>query len=98
MARAQTRRLCPEPAKDRRTNDLGLAYENYIKSIANPENPTPAYMGYQLPNVASVVSFDDCEHSTGTMVEIKDGYAGFLEVTGAKGSLQASFWSRQGTR
>ncbi len=72
-------KLCPDPMKDRRTNDLGLAYENYIKSIVNPENPTPPFMGYELPNGASAVSFDDCEHSTGTMVEIKDGYAGFLE-------------------
>lgn len=72
-------RLCPDPVKDKRTNDRGLAYENYIKSIVNPGNPTPPYMGYQLPNVAKAVTFDDCEHSTGTMVEIKDGYAKFLE-------------------
>ena len=71
-------RLCPDTAKDKRTNDLGLDYENYIKSIVNPENPTPTYMGYTLPKVAGSVAFDDCEHSTGTMVEIKDGYAGFL--------------------
>jgi Restriction endonuclease fold toxin 5 len=72
-------RLCPDPVKDRRTNDLGLDYENYIKRVVNPENPTPSYMGYVLSNVAKAVSFDDCEHSTGTMVEIKDGYAEFLE-------------------
>lgn len=72
-------RLCPAPVKDRRTNDLGLDYENYIKSIVNPVNPTPPYMGYQLPNLTRAVSFDDCEHSTGTMIEIKDGYAEFLE-------------------
>jgi hypothetical protein len=71
-------RLCPDTAKDKRTNELGLDYENYIKSIVNPENPTPSYMGYVLSNIARPVSFDDCEHSTGTMVEIKDGYAGFL--------------------
>ena len=71
-------KLCPDPVKDKRTNDLGLAYENYIKGIVNPENPTPSYLGYVLPNAARIVSFDDCEQSTGTMVEIKDGYAGFL--------------------
>jgi len=73
-------RLCPDPKKDRRTNEMGLDYENYIKSIVNPENPTPPFMGYKLPNAARAVSFDDCEHSTGTMVEIKDGYAEFLET------------------
>jgi len=72
-------RLCPDTAKDKRTNNLGLDYENYIKSIVNPENPTPTYMGYMLSKVAGSVAFDDCEHSTGTMVEIKDGYEGFLD-------------------
>ncbi len=72
-------RLCPAPVKDKRTNDLGLEYENYIKSIVNPENPTPPFMGYKLPKVVGAVTFDDCEHSTGTMVEIKDGYEEFLE-------------------
>ncbi|HEY1978858.1 MAG TPA: hypothetical protein VGH13_02135 [Xanthobacteraceae bacterium] len=72
-------RLCPDTVKDKRTNDLGLDYEDYIKSIVNPENPTPTYMGYTLPKVAGSVAFDDCEHSTGTMVEIKDGYAGFFD-------------------
>ncbi len=38
-------RLCPEPVKDRRTNDLGLDYENYIKSVVNSENPTPPLYG-----------------------------------------------------
>jgi hypothetical protein len=77
-------RLCPLPVKDKRTNDLGLEYENYIKGLVNPENPTPPYMGYKLPNAARVVSFDDCEHSTGTMIEIKDGYEGFLKDAGGK--------------
>jgi hypothetical protein len=84
-------RLCPAPVKDRRTNDIGLDYENYIKSIVNPENPTPPYFGYELPNVVRAVSFDDCEHSTGTMVENKDGYAGFLESDWGKGLVAEIF-------
>lgn len=84
-------RLCPDVTKDRRTNDLGLDYENYIKAIVNPENPTPPYMGYKLPNGGKWVSFDDCEHSTGTMVEIKDGYAGFLNSDWGKTFLEALF-------
>jgi hypothetical protein len=84
-------RLCPDPVKDRRTNDKGLAYENYIKTIVNPENPTPPYMGYQLSNIARAVTFDDCEHSTGTMVEIKDGYAKFLESDWGKGVVKGLF-------
>ncbi len=84
-------KLCPDPVKDRRTNDIGLDYENYIKSIVNPENPTPPFMGYELPNDARAVSFDDCEHSTGTMVEIKDGYAGFLESDWGKQLVEQMF-------
>jgi hypothetical protein len=84
-------RLCPVPVKDRRTNKMGLEYENYIKSIVNPENPTLPYMGYKLPNAVRVVSFDDCEHSTGTMVEIKDGYAGFLEDDWGRAFLKEMF-------
>jgi hypothetical protein len=80
-------RFCPLPVKDKRTNDFGLDYENYIKSIVNPENPTPPFMGHVLPNTAKAVTFDDCEHSTGTMVEIKDGYEGFLASTWGKGFL-----------
>lgn len=84
-------RFCPLPVKDKRTNDFGLDYENYIKSIVNPGNPTPPFMGYVLPNTAKAVTFDDCEHSTGTMVEIKDGYEGFLASTWGKGFLAGIF-------
>lgn len=84
-------RFCPDPSKDRRTNDKGLGYENYIKSIVNPGNPTPPYIGYMLSNAVRPVSFDDCEHSTGTMVEIKDGYADFLETDWGKALVTQSF-------
>lgn len=84
-------RLCPDTTKDKRTNDLGLDYENYIKSIVNPENPTPPHMGYMLPKVAGSVTFDDCEHSTGTMIEVKDGYAGFLDSDRGKTILAGIF-------
>jgi hypothetical protein len=84
-------RFCPDPGKDRRTNDKGLAYENYIKSIVNPENPTPPYIGYKLSNAVRPVSFDDCQHSTGTMIEIKDGYAAFLETDWGQALVTLSF-------
>jgi Restriction endonuclease fold toxin 5 len=84
-------RLCPDTAKDKRTNDLGLDFENYIKSIVNPENPTPTYMGYMLSKVAGSVAFDDCQHSTGTMVEIKDGYANFLDSDWGKAFVARIF-------
>jgi hypothetical protein len=80
--------------KDRRTNAKGLEYENYIKGIVNPGNPTPPYMGYRLQN--ATVTFDDCERSTGTMVEIKDGYADFLRTEWGR-TLVAAMFVKQAT-
>jgi hypothetical protein len=36
-------KLCPEPGPDRPGNEKGKDYEDYVKSIVNPENPTPRY-------------------------------------------------------
>jgi hypothetical protein len=75
-------KLCPAPVKDRRTNEKGLAFEIYVKSIVNPGNPTPPDMAYELPNPEpgrEPVSYDDCQRTTGMLVEIKDHYNWALE-------------------
>jgi hypothetical protein len=75
-------RLCPVPGPDKAGSDSGKDYEDFVKRVVNPENPTPRYWGFQLPNVGptgGLVHYDDCEHSTGTMVETKDGYTGLLQ-------------------
>lgn len=75
-------KLCPAPVKDRRTNEKGLAFEIYIKSIINPGNPTPPDMAYELPNPEpgrKPVSYDDCQRQTGMLAEIKDHYKWALE-------------------
>ena len=89
-------KLCPAPGKDRRTNARGLDYENYIKSIVNPQSPTPPYMGYKLSNTRGAVTFDDCEQSSGTMVEIKYGYAKFLQTEWGR-ELVAAMFVKQAT-
>jgi hypothetical protein len=66
-------KLCPDPGLDK-PGELGRDYADYVKSIVNPGNPTPRYWGYQLPNpynFGKLVNYDDCQHSTGTMVEAK---------------------------
>jgi hypothetical protein len=66
-------KLCPDPGLDK-PGELGRDYADYVKSIVNPGFPTPRYWGYQLPNpynFGKFVNFDDCQHSTGTMVEAK---------------------------
>jgi hypothetical protein len=84
-------RLCPVPGPDK-PGSKGRDYEDFVKRIVNPENPTPRYWGFQLPNVGptkGLVHYDDCEHSTGTMVETKDEYRGLLKF--AQG-LQSVFY------
>jgi hypothetical protein len=85
-------RLCPVPGLDKPGSEKGKDYEDFVKRIVNPENPTPRYWGFQLPNpgpTGGVVHYDDCRHSTGTMVETKDKYDGLLKF--AQG-LQSVFY------
>jgi hypothetical protein len=68
-------KLCPAPGPDRvGGSEIGRDYEDYVKSIVNPENPTPRGWGFQLPNPeqnGALVYYDDCQQSTGMMVEAK---------------------------
>lgn len=87
-------RLCPLPGPDKRGNEKGKDYEDYVKSIVNPENPTPRYWGFQLPNPGStgdLVHYDDCEHSTGTMIDAKDRYSGLLSFENGIQSVAKQF-------
>lgn len=73
-------KLCPEPSKDRGGSERGRDYEDYVKKHVNPDNPTPRGMGYRLikPDGDGVV-FDDCQHSTGMMVDAKGDYGPLVE-------------------
>jgi hypothetical protein len=64
--------LCPAPGPDKLSSVRGRKYEDYVKSVVNPGNPTPSGFGYQLPNpekFGKLVFYDDCEQATGTMIE-----------------------------
>ena len=65
-------RLCPMPGLDK-PGERGRDYEDYVKSIVNPVDTTPRYWGFQLlnPTNGAFVYYDDCEHTTGTMVDAK---------------------------
>lgn len=73
--------LCPSPTPDRpgRGVDKDRDYEDFVKQVVNPGNPTPRGFGVSLPNPAqggNLVVYDDCQRSTGTMIEAKGtGYA-----------------------
>jgi hypothetical protein len=91
-------KLCPRPEKDRRTNDKGLAYEAYMRPIVNPDTPTPLGMAYYLPNSSSgkAVEFDDCQQTTGIMIDYKDRYWKMLSDLGIQQFLIAQLWKQAG--
>jgi hypothetical protein len=84
-------KLCPAPGPDRPGgSEIGRDYEDFVKSVVNPENPTPRGWGFQLPNPeqnGALVYYDDCQQSTGMMIEAKGGYAGVLSFPEGKNSV-----------
>jgi hypothetical protein len=88
-------RLCPAQVPDKRTNNLGLAYEMYVRGIINPGNPTPPKFAYELPNPSDsgkMVSYDDCDQQTGTFVaEIKDQHEFLLGFESGIQSIAEKF-------
>lgn len=77
-------KLCPVPGKDKkgRTSAAGEKdrdYEDYVKRLINPDNPTPRGFGVQLPNPLAdgrSVYYDDCQRRSGILIEAKGtGYA-----------------------
>ena len=51
LAQDDQPKLCPAPGPDHPGgSEIGRDYEDYVKSIVNPDNPTPRGWGYQLPN------------------------------------------------
>ena len=77
-------KLCPIPGKDKkgRTSAAGEKdrdYEDYVKRLVNPDNPTPRGFGVQLPNPLAdgrSVYYDDCQRRSGILIEAKGtGYA-----------------------
>jgi hypothetical protein len=74
-------RLCPLPGLDK-PGELGRDYEDYVKSVVNPVDTTPRYWGFQLLNLQNckMAYYDDCQHSTGLMVDAKGpGYTQLLQ-------------------
>ena len=93
-------RLCPAPGPDKPGgSEKGRDYEDYVKKFINPENPTPRGWGFQLPNLkenGALVYHDDCQYSTGMMVEIKGEYAGVLAFEQGKKSITGEWLDQSG--
>jgi hypothetical protein len=94
-------KLCPDPGPDK-PGERGRDYADYVKRVVNPppDIPTPRYWGYQLPNpydFGKLVYYDDCQHSTGMMVEAKGpGYAGHLRYEKLKDSVSQEWLAESG--
>jgi len=69
-------KLCPATVPDNHGPN-GVAYEEYMKSLFNPGNPTPKDMAYGFYGPAgNLVRIDDCQQQTGVLAEYKGpGYA-----------------------
>ena len=98
LAQDDQPKLCPAPGPDRPGgSERGRDYEDYVKSVVNPDNPTPRGWGYQLPNPdqnGELVYFDDCQHSTGMVVEAKGEYASVLSFEPSRSNISAD-WLKQ---
>ena len=95
LAQEDEPKLCPAPGPDKAGgSERGRDYEDYVKTFINPENPTPRGWGFQLPNPnnnGKLVYFDDCQHGSGTMFEIKGEHVGVLSFPQGARSVQDYF-------
>ncbi len=83
--------LCPAAKPDRPGQGLTgepREYENRVKRVVNPYRPTPNALAYYLHNPDAkygAVSFDDCQHQTGIMIEAKGpGYSRIMKEAEAR--------------
>jgi hypothetical protein len=83
LVKSDEPRLCPAPGPDKPGGEKGRAYEDFVKRVVNPPPyTTPTGIGFQLANPQAggkLIYYDDCQHTTGMMVEAKGpGYAKLL--------------------
>jgi hypothetical protein len=81
-------KLCPDPGPDRPGAPLDNPYQRYIGELINGEALPPGLaVNLWNPLSGKLVHFDDCQLSTGTMIEAKGtGYAAIL-AQGADGFI-----------
>jgi hypothetical protein len=94
-------RLCPAPGPDKPGGEKGRAYEDFVKLVVNPPPyTTPTGIGFQLANPEAggkLVYYDDCQHTTGTMVEAKGPvYAKLLTYELGQKSLTEEWLDQSG--
>jgi len=99
-------KLCPVPNRDKagRTSLAGEKdrdYEDFVKRLVNPDNPTPRGFGVQLPNPEGgpPVYYDDCQRRSGILIEAKGtGYAEPIERSPFMTKVFDAQWVAQAKR
>jgi len=106
-AQTQTKReepkLCPDPGPEningRKAFDV--QYEQYVRSIVNPQRqpPLPAGLAFSLtdPATGEPVRYDDCRESDGAMIEAKGHYEDARQDNFISARIDQQ-WVRQATR
>lgn len=96
--------LCPKPVPDKYgrgpvDGEKDKDYEDQIKLLVNPDNPTPRGYGYQFwdDSRGKWVVIDDCQHQTGMRVEAKGGDDGPLNFPQGRNSTRDE-WLDQSRR
>jgi hypothetical protein len=65
--------LCPRPVPDVPRGDRGVPFENYMKLLVNPGNPTPSGFGVRMtdPATGATAMFDDCQRRSRIFFDYK---------------------------
>jgi len=106
-AQTQTKReepkLCPDPGPENINGrkKFDVQYEQYVRSIVNPQRqpPLPAGLAFSLtdPATGEPVRYDDCRESDGTMIEAKRHYAEVRQKDFISDNIDED-WVEQATR
>jgi hypothetical protein len=96
--------LCPKPVPDKAgRGDIDgkedKDYEDQIKLLVNPDNPTPRGYAYKFwdPEGGNWVYIDDCQHRTGMRVDAKGDYDWALARPWGRSSVEED-WLDQSQR
>ena len=102
-ARREEPKLCPAPEPDKAggRKSFDIQYEQFVRSVVNPQRqpPLPAGLAFSLtnPSTDEAVFFDDCRESDGAMIEAKGHYAQMMETKWGRDKLAVD-WTDQATR
>jgi len=106
-AQTQTKReepkLCPDPGPENINGRklFDVQYEQYVRSIVNPQRqpPLPAGLAFSLTNPATgkPTSFDDCRESDGAMIEAKGHYEDLMRSEWGQDKVRDD-WTAQASR